>query len=128
MADINGEHRARPEADRVDPDSRARTHLANERTFLAWFRTGVTLIALGLAGAQLLASRSAPELVSLLAATVVCAGIVLLVIGRTRYARSRTLIESGSFGPAGMSVDLSVAVFVAAGVLAIVFIAVGLPR
>ncbi|MGI8703686.1 MAG: DUF202 domain-containing protein [Candidatus Limnocylindrales bacterium] len=24
---------------RADPETRARTHLANERTFLAWFRT-----------------------------------------------------------------------------------------
>ena len=38
----------------VDPDSRARTHLANERTYLAWFRTGITLVALGLAAAQFL--------------------------------------------------------------------------
>jgi uncharacterized membrane protein YidH (DUF202 family) len=38
----------------ADPDSRARTHLANERTFLAWLRTGLALIALGLASAQYL--------------------------------------------------------------------------
>ena len=34
----------RPE--QPDEESRTRTHLANERTFLAWFRTGITLIAL----------------------------------------------------------------------------------
>jgi putative membrane protein len=113
-------------AGRADPDSRARTHLANERTFLAWFRTGVTLIALGLAGAQLLTSGVAPWLVELLAVTVVSAGIGLLIVGRVRYVRSRELIDAGVFRPAGVSVDVSVAVFVAAGAFAILFIIVGL--
>lgn len=36
----------------TDPDSRARTHLADERTFLAWLRTGLGLIVLGLAATQ----------------------------------------------------------------------------
>jgi putative membrane protein len=111
---------------RADADSRARTHLANERTFLAWFRTGVTLIALGLAAEGLLGSRSAPELVSLLAATVAAAGIVLLIVGRARYAKSRRLIDAGNYLPASISVDISVAIFVAAGVLAIALIALGL--
>ena len=44
----------------VDPDTRARTHLANERTFLAWFRTGVTLVALGIAAAELLGREGEP--------------------------------------------------------------------
>ena len=35
-------------------ESRARTHLANERTFLAWLRTGISLIGLGLAAAKFL--------------------------------------------------------------------------
>ena len=39
-------------AGRADPDSRARTHLANERTFLAWLRTGLALIVLGIGAAQ----------------------------------------------------------------------------
>jgi uncharacterized membrane protein YidH (DUF202 family) len=39
---------------RTELESRARTHLANERTFLAWLRTGIALISLGLAAAQFL--------------------------------------------------------------------------
>ena len=42
----------------VDPDTRARTHLANERTFLAWFRTGHHALALGIAGAQFLGGET----------------------------------------------------------------------
>ena len=33
----------------ADPDSRARTHLANERTFLAWIRTSLGFLAGGAA-------------------------------------------------------------------------------
>ena len=33
----------------TEPDPRF--SLANERTFLAWFRTGITLLALGIAAA-----------------------------------------------------------------------------
>jgi putative membrane protein len=109
-----------------DPDSRTRTHLANERTFLAWFRTGVTLIALGLAGGQLLAVGSVSELASLMAVVVVVAGIGLLLIGRARYVRSRKLIDAADYRPAGMSVDFSVAMFVLAGALAIAFIIFGM--
>jgi hypothetical protein len=46
----------------TDLESRARTHLANERTFLAWLRTGITLIGLGLAAAQFLERQVAPGL------------------------------------------------------------------
>ncbi len=37
-----------------DPDTRARTHLANERTFLAWLRTSLTTIALGIGASDFL--------------------------------------------------------------------------
>lgn len=127
MNGIPGGSERDTETGRADPDSRARTHLANERTFLAWFRTGVTLIALGLAGGQLLASGSAPGLVRSLTVSVVTAGIALLLIGRARYVRSRHLIDVSDYRPAGLSVDLSVAVFVAVGLLAIAFIILGVP-
>ena len=31
--------------DAADLDATVRTHLANERTFLAWLRTGITFVA-----------------------------------------------------------------------------------
>ena len=72
----------------VDADSRARTHLANERTFLAWFRTGITLVALGLAGAQLLGGESDQErsVVLLLATLVIVTGAFLVLVGSSATA------------------------------------------
>jgi putative membrane protein len=107
----------------ADPDSRARTHLANERTFLAWFRTGLTVMALGVAGEQLLVqSGRGSGMVMALGIVVIAAGIVILLMGRSRYVRSRRSIDAGAYRPAGRSIDVSVAVFTAAGIVAVAFI------
>ncbi len=80
----------------VDLDSRARTHLANERTFLAWFRTGVTLIALGLAAGQFLARDVAPgvPLVRVLSTILAATGVALVLVGARRYTNGRRRIDA----------------------------------
>jgi putative membrane protein len=69
------------------PRGKIRTHLANERTFLAWARTGFTAIALGLGSAQLLDSHTAfgIQLDKALAASLVVFGMLIVVVGRWRY-------------------------------------------
>ncbi len=47
------------EPDDMVADATRRTHLANERTYLAWWRTGLTALAVSLA-----VGRIVPELVS----------------------------------------------------------------
>jgi putative membrane protein len=95
----------------ADPDSRARTHLANERTFLAWLRTGIALIALGLASAQFL---EVDLLAGSIAVLLVVAGIVRVVTGQRRFLRSQQLIEQHRAltdnGPITMATFLVVAV------------------
>jgi putative membrane protein len=103
------------------PSARATTHLANERTFLAWFRTGLTLIALGLAVAQFLSGDTGWS-VTALAIVMVVAGAGLVVTGLYRYRRNLARIDADEFAPAGLSVVLaSVAALGAAG-LAVVFV------
>lgn len=69
------------------PKGKIRTHLANERTFLAWSRTGFTAIALGLAAAQLLDSHVllGVQLDKALAAIFVVFGAMIVLVGRWRY-------------------------------------------
>ncbi len=88
---------ARAGVRRVDPDSRARTHLANERTFLAWLRTGLSLIALGLAAAQFLGRNLVPSvrLVTILSVLLVTGGVALTIVAGVRYARTRDGIDAG---------------------------------
>jgi uncharacterized membrane protein YidH (DUF202 family) len=71
----------------LDPDSQIRTGLALERTFLAWFRTGIALVALGLVAAQFLAHHLVPgfPLNHLLALTLVLGWAVLVAISAHRY-------------------------------------------
>lgn len=92
----------------VDHDSRARTHLANERTFLAWFRTGITLVALGLAAAQFLARDVSPgfPLVRSLSTVVIATGAVVVVVGMFRYREGRRRIDADAFRPAWRSISI----------------------
>src|ERR1051325_4826421 len=81
----------------VDPDSRARTYLANERTFLSWFRTGITLVALGLASAQFL-TRDLVADVPLrrgIAIGFVIGGMVLTLTGAAQYFATIRQIDAG---------------------------------
>ena len=107
-----------------DLDSRARTHLANERTFLAWFRTGLTLIALGLAAAQFLDREvgAGIPVVPLLATILVVTGVGFTALGAWRYQRARRRIDAAAFEPAHWSVLVTTIAASAAGALAIAFV------
>jgi putative membrane protein len=93
----------------IDAESRARTHLANERTYLAWFRTGITLVALGLAAAQFLAPGTAPgdALVRGLSLMVIGTGAFVMVVGAYRYREGRRRIDAASFRPAASSIVIA---------------------
>lgn len=85
-----------------------RDHAANERTFLAWVRTGITVMVLGfmvekfeifLASLQgVLAAKNphvnpshGPELISL---ALVLLGVAVIVLGYVRFSRVQLQIES----------------------------------
>jgi putative membrane protein len=108
----------------ADGDARARTHLANERTFLAWFRTGITLVALGLAGAQLLGGGSSVDrsIVLLLATLVVVTGGFLIMVGLVRYRVGRRRIDAGDFRPAWGSIVIAGTLAVVVSAVAVVFV------
>jgi putative membrane protein len=108
----------------ADVESRTRTHLANERTYLAWFRTGITLIALGLAAAQFLTHDvgSGWPIVRLLASLLVLSGVGIVGVGVWRYHDGRTRIEALDFRPAGRSIILTSVAALITGLVAIAFV------
>ncbi len=108
----------------VDPDSRARTHLANERTFLAWFRTGITLVALGLAAAQFLARDVSPgfPLVRGMSTIVIGTGAFLVVVGTWRYREARLRIDAEAFRPASASITVAAAAALVVAMLGVAFV------
>ena len=107
-----------------DAESRARTHLANERTYLAWFRTGLTLIALGLAAAQFLTFEAdgGVPIVQILATVLVASGIAIALVGAWRYVRGREQIDAMAFSPAYRSILVTTAALIVVGVISIVLV------
>uniref|UniRef100_A0A7S4JYN1 DUF202 domain-containing protein n=1 Tax=Odontella aurita TaxID=265563 RepID=A0A7S4JYN1_9STRA len=91
--------------------STARDHLANERTLLAWVRTSVSLIALGIAVAKFDPNRKTGLAVGLM---LVCLGIVMIGTSRVRYFDVLQSLERGEFriNEGGVNVILGLIVFV----------------
>lgn len=74
-----------PDTAGSDPDYRFT--LANERTFLAWIRTALALIAAGVAVVQLLPEFAFPGARHALGVALAAAGGVLAVLSVRRWAR-----------------------------------------
>ena len=108
----------------VDGDSRARTHLANERTYLAWFRTGITLVALGLAAAQFLGGEGGDtqRVVRALATLVIGTGAAVMVVGLVRYREGRRRIDASEFRPAWRSLSILTVLALAIAVMGIALV------
>lgn len=93
-------------ADRPD---RTRDHLANERTLLAWIRTGVTLIGLGFVVARFSyllrtlaaeAHRPAPSPTSggaVLGIVMVVGGAATILLALRRFLTARAQIDRGDY-------------------------------
>ena len=109
---------------RADPDSRARTHLANERTFLAWLRTGITLVTLGLAAGQFLAKNLIPgvPIVTAMAIGLVGCGLFVALAGAFQYYHGRREINEGRYRSSSYAIVISTIILVLVGLIAIVFI------
>jgi len=101
----------------IENPNRARDHLANERTFLAWVRTSVAIVVFGFAiGRFAIAMRQltafqgheskATGFSVWMGTTSILAGVVMVVAGLMRYRKTRAQLDEGKFEPAGFIVDL----------------------
>jgi putative membrane protein len=102
--------------DNVNPN-RARDHLANERTFLAWVRTGIATIIFGFAiGRFSIALREFLQLQGHASSTTgitawfgvisIVGGVLLILAGLARYRKTRAQLDTNSFEPAGFVIDI----------------------
>ena len=101
-----------------DPNpNRARDHLANERTFLAWLRTGIATIVFGFAiGRFSIALREfmkvqgyqsvTPGFTTWLGIISAVGGVLLILAGLRRYRKTKIQLDSNTFEPAGFVIDL----------------------
>lgn len=97
--------------------NRARDHLANERTFLAWVRTGAAIVVFGFAiGRFSIALRQLSALqghplhrsgISVwMGASSIVLGVLMVIAGLFRYRQTRDRLDQGKFEPAGFVLDL----------------------
>jgi putative membrane protein len=113
-------------------DRRAREHLANERTLLAWVRTSLGLIALGFVVARfalLLRQMNAADSGKGVTSTVfgiilVAGGFVAAVVGLVRYLRVRRQIDADDFRPDAWALALLVGIALAMAIALGIYLAV----
>lgn len=77
--------------------STARDHLANERTFLAWVRTGLGVVGLGLLLEKMIGDSRTPGLNEMMAGLLLAAGVLLILYGLARYLRVQQALRDGRF-------------------------------
>ncbi|MFD7660609.1 YidH family protein [Actinosynnema sp. NPDC059797] len=110
----------RPPTDH-EPDYRFT--LANERTFLAWIRTALGLLAAGVAVRQLVPPFEVPWATTALA--VACIALAVLVAGMSfpRWRRVQAAMRAGAaLPPNRLLVVLTVAVLALAGFAAVLVV------
>lgn len=118
---------------RNDNPNRQRDHQANERTFLAWLRTAVALIAFGFAIARFgLFTRQLQSAImneSLtphpifnsqnLGLILVIFGVLSMAVAAWRYNKVYRQIETGDFRPDQLVIWIMTVVVMALGILSI---------
>ena len=115
--------------DRNDDRAKVTDHLANERTYLAWLRTGITIIAFGFVVAKfgLIVKElvpSAPNTTfhfsSYIGITLVVAGGLMEVLALKRFTQNQERIKTGKYEPsAKIESAISSGIFVIAILLII---------
>ena len=118
---------------------RQREHQANERTFLAWLRTSISLIGFGLAIArfglflrqfQTVTTQNLVQNYSLvnseiLGMSLVIAGVIVVGLAALRYNRVYWQIEQESYQPSRFTIWLISGVIMLLGILSIPLVWVG---
>ncbi|MEB3216703.1 MAG: DUF202 domain-containing protein [Nostocales cyanobacterium 94392] len=119
-------------------ESRLREHLANERTFLAWLRTSISLIGFGLAIARFglflrqLQTPTTQQIVENptffsyqnLGLTLIIVGVLILALATLHYNRVFREIEEANYQPNRLLIWFLSSVLMLLGLLSIPLILV----
>ena len=104
------------ETSKVVPNtgSTARDHLANERTLLAWVRTSIAMIALGIAITKFSHGQDQRQRLSggIVGACLTSMGVFYVVYSRMRYMAVAKQLEAGLYLIHTGGVDLTLGILV----------------
>ncbi len=93
----------------TEDSAKVTNHMANERTYLAWVRTAITIIALGFVVAkfQLLINELSPSAPTSSIHLSLAIGVILVAVGGslqvlalTRFKKNQKMIKAGRYEPA----------------------------
>ncbi len=93
----------------TEDSAKATNHMANERTYLAWVRTAITIIALGFVVAkfQLLINELSPSAPTSSIHLSLTIGVILVAVGGSlqvlalsRFKKNKAMIKAGRYEPA----------------------------
>ena len=112
---------------------KASDHLANERTYLAWVRTSISVIVFGFVVAkfgitlrEFLQLRGGSDRSSGLSLAIgvgfMLMGIFMSVMSCFRYQRTRTMLDAGDFRPANRVVTALSVVAAAFGAILVAYL------
>ncbi|OAT79550.1 hypothetical protein A6M21_15635 [Desulfotomaculum copahuensis] len=118
-----------------------REHLANERTFLAWIRTAVTILAFGFVIEKFsvylrllewqagVASAPAPGTTAYLGVAFSAVAGLVVILAAARYQQTRRQIDQGIYRPSLTADMLLAAILLLVTVLVVVYLLrTALPR
>jgi putative membrane protein len=100
-----------------------RMSFAAERTYLAYIRTALALLATGVAVVGALPDAGHEGIRRIMGVALVSAGLVTAVGARSRWRRVEAIMASGGVLPRSAVDVMAVVAVVVAGVLGLVFIA-----
>lgn len=98
---------------------RAQSHLANERTYLAWLRTGLSMAALGVAVVKFAPARGHAAISG---SILIFAGLLASGYGAARYRLVARDLEAGVFAPARFGLVTITAVLVLLFLIAVLLL------
>lgn len=111
------------------PESLVRDHLANERTYLAWLRTGIALLGLGFVIAKLgveFPTREVSPYAILHSGTIALifalAGLMVVGFGTWRFMETEQMLRRKNFRPLGPRALLISAAFLLIGLAVLIYL------
>jgi putative membrane protein len=102
------------------PDTQA--ELANERTYLAWLRTGLALVAAGVAAERILPAEGIIWARQLIGVTLILAGVVTAALARRRWSTVDHALRAGRPIPRPILGYMVAAIIVVDGLATIVLL------